>query len=362
MRITEVHAVYPRYRHVAPSWRTHFWQIVVRIDTDAGICGWGYGGGGEGAERVVNGHFRELLLGREVGADGEQIARIWDELYRASVPYGRRGIAIMALSGVDLALWDLAGRLAGKPVWELLGGGSGRDRVRAYATGGEVSRFRDSGFTATKTSIRLRATPAAGDDADVAAREAVSAAVAWASEGRRMLGPEALLMVDAYMSWTPALAVSMAKALQESGVYWLEDVLPPDEIEDLAALRPRIKPSLLAGGEHEFTHYGFAEVARAGALDLWQPDVTWCGGLTAARRIVDLAHHHGIAVVLHRGGEVWGLQLLASGACDDLAELVLGSRGARRDRLWLGEPQVVDGYLTVSNGPGFGVEINTEYL
>ena len=136
MRITEVHAVYPRYRHVAPSWRTHFWQIVVRIDTDAGICGWGYGGGGEGAERVVNGHFRELLLGREVGADGEQIARIWDELYRASVPYGRRGIAIMALSGVDLALWDLAGRLAGKPVWELLGGGSGRDRVRAYATGG----------------------------------------------------------------------------------------------------------------------------------------------------------------------------------------------------------------------------------
>ena len=110
MRITEVHAVYPRYRHVAPSWRTHFWQIVVRIDTDAGVCGWGYGGGGEGAERVVNGHFRELLLGREVGAEGEQIARIWDELYRASVPYGRRGIAIMALSGVDLALWDRASR------------------------------------------------------------------------------------------------------------------------------------------------------------------------------------------------------------------------------------------------------------
>lgn len=361
MRITEVHAVYPRYRHVAPSWRTHFWQVVVRVDTDAGVCGWGYGGGGEAAVSIVNGHFRELLLGREVGADGAEIARVWDELYAACVPYGRRGLAIMALSGVDLALWDLAGRLAGKPVWELLGGGGEPGRVRAYATGAEVAWFRDLGFTATKTSIRPRTAPGAGISAGAEA-EAVSAALGWAREARRMLGPEALLMVDAYMSWTPSLAVSMAWALRDSGVYWLEDVLPPDEVEDLAALRPRVKPCLLAGGEHEFTQYGFAEVARSEALDLWQPDVTWCGGLTAARRILELARQREIPVVLHRGGEAWGLQLIASGGCQDLAEVVLGSRNARRDSLWLGEPQVEEGYLAVPSDPGFGVEVNTEYL
>jgi len=361
MRITEVHAVYPKNHHVGSSWRTHFWQIAVRIDTDTGVCGWGYGGGGEGAVRVVNGHFRDLLLGREVEADQEGIARTWDELYKACVPYGRRGIAIMALSGIDLALWDLAGRLAGKPVFELLGGGGERNRIRAYATGSQLSRSRDSGFTAVKTSIQPRATTTPSEAAD-AEKEAVSVAVEWATQARQMLGPQALLMVDAYMSWTPALAVSMAQALRESDVYWLEDVLLPDELEDLAALRTRIRPSLLAGGEHEFTHYGFAEVARAGALDLWQPDVTWCGGLTAARRIVDLAQRLGLAVVFHRGGEVWGLHLIASGAGEDLAELVIGSGGTGGQTLWRGEPQADNGYLTVPDGPGFGVEINTDFL
>ena len=366
MRITDIKAVYPEYRHVAPSWRTHFWQIAVRVDTDAGITGWGYGGGGRASEHVVNGHFRELLLQRPLGDVGD-IESIWSDLYQASVPYGRKGIAVMALSGVDLALWDLLGRAEGVSVCQLLGGQQ-RARVRAYASGSDLEWFAEQGFTATKTSIKPNEATqgaVAGDGASGgdASERAVEAAVSWAEKARQQLGAQASLMVDAYMSWTPALTVALAGALAQFGIYWLEDALPADDLIELAALRPQVKPALLAGGEHEFTQHGFDELARMGALDLWQPDVTWCGGLTATRRIVALAERTGVPVVLHRGGEVWGLHLIASGAgVEDLAELVIGHRRARRDALWLGEPTVAAGHLELPPAAGFGVEPNPEYL
>ena len=115
-------------------------------------------------------------------------------------------------------------------------------------------------------------------------------------------------------------------------------MLTPEELEGQAALRPAVKPTLIAGGEHEFTHYGFREVARFGALDLWQPDITWCGGITAGIRILDIARQVQIPVAPHRGGEIWGLHLIVSSDCADLAEVLPGSRGALRDELWIGEP------------------------
>ena len=99
MKITGVEAVYPNYQHVVPSWRTHFWQIVVRVETDTGVTGFGYGGGGAAAVEVVNRHFNELLVGRTVDSV-DDITSAWDLLYDASLPYGRKGIAVMALSGV----------------------------------------------------------------------------------------------------------------------------------------------------------------------------------------------------------------------------------------------------------------------
>jgi L-rhamnonate dehydratase len=150
----------------------------------------------------------------------------------------------------------------------------------------------------------------------------------------------------------------MARRLAEFELYWFEDVLTPDLLSEQAALRPAIKPVQLAGGEHEFTHYGFAEIARLSALDIWQPDITWCGGLTAGQRILDLARTAGIPVIPHRGGEVWGLHLIAASDCEDLGEVLPGRRGATPDQLWLDEPQAVDGYLTPPDAPGFGVRLN----
>ena len=345
MKITDVKAVYPNYQHVVPSWRTHFWQIVVRIETDAGVTGLGYGGGGVASVEVVNRHFRELLLGRQVNT-GDDIRDAWDTLYAESLPYGRKGIGVMALSGVDLALWDLLGHAERVPVYDLLGGKK-KDRVQSYATGDDPEWYRELGFTAHKFPHRWT-----GNDADY------DNAVASAARARELFGPEALLMIDTYMTWDAQATLEMANRLAEFNIYWFEDVLTPDLLEAQAELRPAVKPVLLSGGEHEFTHHGFAEIARAGALDLWQPDITWCGGITAGLRILDIAREAGAVVAPHRGGEVWGLHLIMATEGLDLAERNPGRRGAPRDELWLGEPQPENGYLEPSDAPGFGVTLN----
>jgi L-alanine-DL-glutamate epimerase-like enolase superfamily enzyme len=299
MKITDVKAVFPNYKHVVPSWRTNFWQIVVRVESDNGVVGFGYGGGGIASVEIVNRHFKEYLVGREVNSV-EDIAAVWDTLYAASMPYGRKGLAIMALSGVDLALFDLLGKAESKPVYEVLGGAK-RTKLFSYATGADSELYHKLGYKAHKFPHRW-----SGSEADY------GSAVATAAKTREMFGPDAMLMIDTYMSWDKPVTVEMAKRLAEFNLYWYEDVLNPDDLEGQAELRPLIGSTILAGGEHEFTHHGFADIAKAGALGLWQPDITWCGGITAGLRIVELANKLDIPVSPHRGGEVWGLHLMVA--------------------------------------------------
>jgi len=349
MKLKQITAHYPQWQHTLGGWRPRLWQIVVRVESDTGVVGYGYGGGGEASLPIVNGHFRELLTGRTVESV-EDIAAIWDDLYFASIPYGRRGVGMMALSGVDLALWDLLGKATQRPVYDLLGGLQ-RPQVRAYASGNDPEWYAQMGFTACKFSHRW-----AGDPADY------DRAVALAQSARRHLGEDALVMADCYLSWDATVTVEMAYRLAPYNLYWFEDILTPDLLAEQAAVRPLIAPIHLAGGEHEFTQYGFGEIARADSLGIWQPDVTWCGGVTATLRIVELARERGVPVVLHRGGEIWGLHIIAAGLCDDLGELVLGQRNAQSETLWLDEPKAVDGFLSVSAVPGFGVRLNEKMV
>jgi len=349
MKITDVKAVFPNYKHVVPSWRTNFWQIVVRVESDAGVVGLGYGGGGIASVEIVNRHFKEYLVGREVNSVAD-IASIWDVLYNASMPYGRKGLAIMALSGVDLALFDLLGKAESKPVYDILGGAK-RDKVFSYATGGDSELYHKLGYKAHKFPHRW-----SGSEADY------DTAVETAAKTREMFGPDAMLMIDTYMSWDKPVTVEMAKRLAEFNLYWYEDVLNPDDLASQAELRPLIGDTILAGGEHEFTHHGFEDIANAGALGLWQPDITWCGGLTAGLRIVELANKHDIPVSPHRGGEVWGLHLLVPTDCADLAEFHSDHIKEERDILWLGEPSPENGHISPTDSPGFGVTLNEAML
>ena len=349
MRITDVKAVYPNYKHVAPSWRTHLWQIVVRVESDTGEVGFGYGGGGKAAVEIVNEHMRDLLVGRKLD-DRDDIFSAWDALYYESIPYGRKGVGIMALSGIDLALWDLLAKSERVPVHAVIGPRT-KGTIRAYATGGDPEWYSEMGFTAHKFPHRWTGAPA---DFETAEQSAVRA--------REIMGPDARLMIDTYMTWDSDTTVQMGRRLAPYDIFWFEDVLTPDDLEGQAALRPLVKPTLIAGGEHEFTHIGFGDVARAGAMDLWQPDITWCGGITAGLRILDIAREHEIPVAPHRGGEVWGLHLIAASDCTDLAEVLPGMRDAPKDELWLGEPFPERGFTQPSDQPGFGVILNEELL
>jgi len=346
LKITAVSAVYPNYRNVPASWRTHFWQIVVRVDTDAGVTGYGYGGGGRAAVEVVNRHFAELVVGRDLDSV-DDIAATWDHVYLESLPYGRKGVAVMALSGLDLALFDALGKTENKPVYELLGGAQ-KGPIRSYATGVDQLWYGKLGFTATKFPHRWTG------DSDY------DSAVESARVARQAMGDDGLVMIDTYMSWDTDVTTHMTELLKPFNIYWFEDVCTPDELDAQARLRPIAAPVLIAGGEHEFTHHGFGEIARAGALDLWQPDITWCGGITAGLRVVEMAKEAKAEVVPHRGGEPWGLHLIAASDCADFAELLPGVRGGGTDDLWIGAPEPVNGYIEISDEPGFGVTPNEE--
>lgn len=350
MRITDVSAVYPKWNRLPVGvWQSHFWQIVVRVQADNGVVGYGYGGGGEPACLVVNQHFRELVIGSEIETV-DDIRALWDRVYALSLPYGRKGLPVMALSGLDLALWDLLGKSQGRPVYDLLGG-LRKPKVRGYATGRELGRYHDMGYTAAKFPPGKSAS-----EADI--RETVNNT----RHARSFFGDDALIMTDCYMAWDFETTKRMADALREFDLYWFEDVLTPDHLEEQAALREIVHPINIAGGEHEFTRFGFAQIAKTGALDIWQPDIAWCGGITETLRILDIAREYGVPVVLHRGGEIWGLHFIAATDCDDLAETHPERWEESADELWLDEPRVVDGYLTPLDRPGFGVTLNEAML
>ena len=257
MRITAVKAVYPKWRVLpAGAWQSHFWQIVVEVRADNGAVGYGYGGGGAPAVEIVNSHFRELLVGRPIDS-AHDIGETWDLLYLKSLPYGRKGIPVMALSGVDLALWDLLAKSEGRPVYDLLGGLK-KQSVRAYASTHEIERDRDAGFTAVKLSSRWNERESDYDDT-----------VEMAARAREAFGPDALVMTDCYMSWDSVVTREMARLLAPYGLYWFEDVLTPDDLPEIADLRPVVKPVLLAGGSTS---------SPAAASRMWHGPGRWTSG------------------------------------------------------------------------------------
>ena len=219
----------------------------MRVETDTGQIGWGFGGGGKAAVEIVNGHFAEILVGKAVNSV-EDISVIWDYLYAESIPYGRKGIAIMALSGVDLALFDALGKAESKSVATLVSEHP-KQQMRCYATGPDTDWYAELGFTAQKMPHRWN-----GD-------ESVAGAVKVAEKARQALGPDAEVMFDVYMSWDADITLRMTDALSHVGIHWFEDVLTPDDLDELGTLRPKIQPIKMAGGEHEFTTHGYADIA-----------------------------------------------------------------------------------------------------
>jgi L-alanine-DL-glutamate epimerase-like enolase superfamily enzyme len=285
-------------------------------------------------------------------------------MYRASIPYGRKGAAIQAISAVDLALWDLRARMRNVPVCRLMNGAP-RSTVPVYASHlqpvdmdsfvAEAADYVQQGYRAMK--MRMPGTPSMGAEGIRRNVERVKAV-------RDTVGDGIDLMVDAYMGWDLEFALAMSDALAPFGLRWIEEPLLPDAVSDYAELTKR-SPVPIAAGEHEFTHYGFRQLIEQNAVHVLQPDVHRAGGLTAALRICEMAARAGLAVAPHVFSAPTVHLVAAHSTClmvEKLTVPVWVRETKAAEPLIVGEPEVAHGEVAVSEEPGFGVRINETML
>jgi L-alanine-DL-glutamate epimerase-like enolase superfamily enzyme len=339
--------------------------VVVEIVTGDGASGVGTVGGFCGAAvPIIRGHYRDLLIGE----DPRDVERLWEKLYRAGLRYGARGAAIQALSGVDIALWDLLGKTYGQPVYRLLGGKSKprvpvysshlRDRLGADELTGQAKADVASGFRAVKLFLTR------GPDEGPAA---LAACVASTRIVRDAIGPGVDLMVDAHLRWDVPFTLAYARASAELGIRWIEEPIPHDDREGYARLT-RLLDVPIAAGEHETTRFPFVEMIRERCLGILQPDVNRVGGITEARRIVALAAAHSLPVCFHQGWLHSYHQIAAFANCpigEYFPPAPAGTRPAGNALNWLairGEPIARDGGIDLLETPGFGWEIDREQI
>lgn len=333
MKITRIHACQPPCDS-PPDWRTSMGQILVSIETDGGLVGHGVGGGGLAAVHIIRTVLADLLLGR----DSEPVEAHWRDMYQATLPFGRKGVAIMALSGVDLALWDLRGKAAHQSIAHLLNGPIHR-AMPAYAT---VWDDIPEGMIGQYAAYKIHLGAGAGN---------LDAFVDLVRRARERVGPEAALMVDAWMKWDVPFTLRFAERVLDARLDWIEEPLPPDDWAGYAELAGKC-PIPIAGGEHEFTAAAFAELIERRLHQVVQPDVCWCGGMTELVRIYRTARAHRVRVCPHRGAEIWALPALAALDPQPLAE------SGRPWLSWLGgQPPIVNGRIAVPSAAGFGAEI-----
>lgn len=342
-------SVYPEYRQSRQSFGINvLGTLVVEIEASDGTVGFSVTTAGEIGAFIVEKHLARFLEGRAV----TDIERIWDQMYKSTLYYGRRGVVLNAISGVDLALYDLLGRIRQVPVFELLGGPV-RDELQFYATGARPDRAKELGFIGGK--MPLHHGPAEGE-------EGLRKNIELLADMRERVGDDFWLMYDCWMSLDVDYATRLAHAASDHGLKWLEEALIPDDYWGYAELRKRAPSSMLiTTGEHEATRWGFRQLLETG-VDLIQPDVGWCGGITELIKISALADAHGTMVVPH-GSSVYSYHFVVTRTNSPFAEFLMMHPTAEEvvpmfSPMLTGEPVPVSGRLKVPETPGFGVELS----
>lgn len=342
---------------------------LIRVSTDAGITGYSdmetqphvakviVDAPSEGATPGFEG-LRSVLIGE----DPFEVERLWYKMYLGTVYYGRRGAAIQVMSGIDIALWDIIGKATGQPVYKLLGGGY-RDKVRAYASTlfratpaamEEASKhYLDQGFTAVKFGWGVF-----GEDTDRDVRLVEAA--------RRALGNKTYLLVDS--GWrvhrTPKEAIEIARRLEPFRPFFLEEMLHPEDYDGYAQLADAVD-TLIACGEQESTEWGFQTLIERGKVDIVQPDISRCGGLTVARKIVHMAELHNRLCVPH----AWISDLLTAASLHLNAFMRRSvflefnvTQGPLSREICKNPIRMKDGFVAVPQGPGLGVEVDEKTI
>ena len=342
-------------------------SCIVEIETADGIVGWGecYG-----PSAVAKAYLETQFAPRIIGRDAFDVEVIWEDLYNRIKDYGGRGMATSALSGIDIALWDIIGKSCGKPIHKLIGGAY-RTEVTAYATGlyfidmdrlieeavEEANEFVGNGFVAIKMKIGL-----GSPKLDI---ERVAAV-------RKAIGDDVRLMVDANHCFTVPQAIRIGRELEKLNVEWFEEPISPEDIDGYVEVT-RSLDMAVAGGENEFTRWGFRDLVVRKAMDIIQPDVCAAGGISECRKIATLASAHGVECIPHAWGSAIGLAatLHFLAALPDqppsfrpmppLLELEQ-CENPFRDLLSVEPILQKNGKVQIPTGAGLGIEINRSVL
>ena len=341
-------SIYPEYKPKRSSWFGPMSAAIVEIVTDEGLRGLGTVGGGKGrvAAAIIDEQFRGLLIGK----DPSKIELLWEQMFRASQFYGRKGVVIEAISGVDLALWDLTGKALGAPVYQLAGGQT-KDRIPVYVTGNLTERHLKEGFRHVKLAVPHG--PADG-------QEGLKKNIELVARTRELIGPEGDIMLDCYMALDVPYAIALAKAVAGFKVLWIEEPVPPDQIDSYRRIKDAVPEIMITGGEHEFTRYGFRDLIEKKAVDILQPDIYRAGGLSELKKIAAMAGACDLPVIPHGVGAPT-YHFVVSTPNAQRAEFVdIFAQGGKP--LLKGEPQPKGGYVELSPAPGFGYDLDEDVL
>jgi len=340
---------YAAYKASRTSWGIGvLGSILVEIEDDRGNVGFATGFGGPPACFLIEAHFRRFLI----DADPRDTNLLWDQMFRASMFYGRKGLTLAAISVVDLALWDLIGKIRQEPVYKMIGGATKPD-IAFYCTGPRPEACKALGFWGGK--VPLPYGPADGPQGIRANRDFLAA-------HRAAVGPEFPLMVDCYMSLDVRTAIENAHACRDLDIHWWEEVLHPDDTDGYKQLRAAMPTTKWTTGEHEYSRYGFRKLIEDRTIDILQPDVMWVGGLTELLKITAHASAYDIPVVPHGSGP-YSYHFVISQTNAPFCEYIANSPDGRTiapvfGKLFLNEPVPTNGRLGVSDAPGFGLELN----
>jgi len=334
----------------------HGW-LVVEIFTDDGLAGIGNAAlAPQVTKQAIDLYLKPLLIGQNPW----DIEFLWQHMYRKTMAFGRKGIGMVAISAVDIALWDLLGKSAKQPVYRLLGGKT-KERIPVYASrlyatqlselAVESARYKNEGFKAMK--LRFGWGPADGADGMQRNVELVRTV-------REAVGNDIDVMADAYMGWTLDYAKRMLPLLEPFHLRWLEEPVIPDDIQGYAELKSYARIPI-AGGEHEFTLYGFRDLLQARAVDYIQFDTNRVGGITQARKIAALAEAYSIPVIPH-AGQMHNYHVVMASLNSPMAEYFpMVDVEVGNELFWYlfaGEPKAKDGFIDLDDQiPGFGLTV-----
>ena len=385
MRITDIRTIAVEVKLQQPVFDANYTMatkpaLLVEVHTDEGVCGLGeaahFGGPMASTAQVIEHELKPYL----VGEDPSEIERLWERMHRRAYKHARGGIVIAAMSGIDIALWDVRGKLANMPLWRLLGGY--RKRVPAYATGGfyaegkglkelvaEMKGYVDAGFRAVKMKVgrnsRIELSPLRASSERGVAEVSLSEDIERVAAVRKAIGPDVRLAVDANGAWDVATAVKMGRAMEPYDIYWFEEPVWPD---DVAGSREVAEKTSIAVAGYETCSYGIVDFARyisARAVHFVQPDVAWVGGLTESLKIAHMAQAANLPIAPHIHGSAVavaaGLHLLGAVRNASIAETVFPAHELMTELVK--EPLTLDpatGEIELSERPGLGMELDQE--